>query len=83
MLKGSVATLPGQALRKLPAKLPQHVFDLIDLDGTRLKSPESRSDTAGASIFTVHQEKFCLKLQPAKGVVKALVVDHLEKALEN
>ena len=46
-------------------------------------SPPSDGDPGGASIFTLVQEKWGLKLEAQKGPVDVLVIDHVERPSEN
>jgi len=45
--------------------------------------PENASADASPNIFTALEEQLGLKLQSAKGPVKSLVVDHVERPAEN
>lgn len=51
--------------------------DQPGIDGTRLPEP------SGPSIFTAIQEQLGLKLEPQKGPVDVLVIDHVERPSEN
>jgi uncharacterized protein (TIGR03435 family) len=50
---------------------------------TRADRPIPPSDADAPSIFTAMQEQLGLRLEPAKGPVEILVVDHVERPDEN
>jgi uncharacterized protein (TIGR03435 family) len=74
----------------LEGQVHRHVIDKTGLadhfDLTLKWTPDDGRDTqadSGPSIFTALQEQLGLKLQPAKGPVETLVIDHAEMPSEN
>ena len=45
--------------------------------------PPAAADPNAPSLFTALQEQLGLRLQPARGPVEVLVVDHVEAATPN
>jgi uncharacterized protein (TIGR03435 family) len=52
-------------------------------EGSPQPPPEGVSADAAPSIFTALKEQLGLRLEPAKGPVDVVVIDHLEKPTEN
>jgi uncharacterized protein (TIGR03435 family) len=45
--------------------------------------PPAAGDSNGPSIFTALQDQLGLKLEPQKGPVDMIIIDHVERASEN
>jgi uncharacterized protein (TIGR03435 family) len=59
------------------------VMDHTGLTGRYDLALEMPAPDGGESIFTAVQEQLGLKLEPAKGTVETLVIDHVERPSEN
>ncbi len=46
-------------------------------------TPDDAAANSGPSLFTALEEQLGLKLEPAKGPVQVLVIDHVEMPSEN
>jgi uncharacterized protein (TIGR03435 family) len=74
----------------LGAKMGRTVVDRTGLDGDfdfNLKfadeGPATSTDTSGPDFVTALQEQLGLKLEPTKGPVEIIVVDHVQRASAN
>jgi uncharacterized protein (TIGR03435 family) len=75
----------GPALENATKKAGSSVDSMLPpppprIEGGSAPSPSADSET---SIFTAVQEQLGLKLEPAKGQVETLVIDHVERPSEN
>jgi uncharacterized protein (TIGR03435 family) len=53
------------------------------IDGDKVKAAGITLDPSGPSFFSAIQEQLGLKLQPKKGRVKILVIDHADRPSQN
>ena len=75
----------------LSNQLDRNVIDKTGLTGeydlhmkwTLENAPQPLADDAPPTLFTAIQEQLGLKLQPGKGPVDTLIVDHVEQPTEN
>ena len=91
----SIPALADSLTQELASELGRTVIDKTALPGQydiALKwTPEKNTDLTGVpslsdsspSIFTAIQEQLGLKLEPTKGPVQVLVIDHIEQPSEN
>ncbi len=84
-------TMKDFAERTLAQRMGRNVVDRTGLDGEfdfEVKYVEDRgagavADVSGPDFLSAMQEQLGLKLEPAKGPVEVIVVDHVEKAAAN
>ena len=76
---GTLSRIPQVDRPVLNATGLKGLFDLA-LD---YATDDTSTDSAGPSIFTALQEQLGLKLEPARGPVEILVVDHAERPSQN
>jgi uncharacterized protein (TIGR03435 family) len=88
-----VKVTTNQMASMLSSVLGRPVLDKTGIPGEfdfTLDSPDinmgrggPQEDVPGPSLFTAIQEKLGLKLEPSRGPIDILIVDHAEKPLEN
>jgi uncharacterized protein (TIGR03435 family) len=93
----TMAVLAASLSRTYNSDLGRNVIDKTGLSGTfdlrlkwaiqRLAAPANPgatpADDSGPSLFNALQDQLGLRLEPAKGPVEVLVIDHIEKPSAN
>jgi uncharacterized protein (TIGR03435 family) len=86
LMKGTGVAMPELATN-LANQLGRYVIDHTGLDGTYdfvlNWSPDQTADSNLPSLFTAIHEQAGLRLQPGKGPMPALVIDHIERPTDN
>ena len=84
VLKGRTMDKFASDLRVLTER-PVHNDTALDgmFDVELAFSRETRTDTEFVSLFTAMREQLGLKLEPARGPVEVLVIDHVERPTAN
>jgi uncharacterized protein (TIGR03435 family) len=81
--KMSMQSLAGALSRQTGQTVEDHTGVAGDFDIELEWDSNQTPDSTGPSIFTAVQEQLGLRLNPAKGQVEAIVVDHVERPSEN
>jgi uncharacterized protein (TIGR03435 family) len=83
LIRGTLDT--GQLAQMLTRVLGRSVIDNTGLNGAYNVGLTwaADDDPSGPSLFTAVQEQLGLKLEPTKGPVETLVIDHAERPSEN
>ncbi len=78
-----VAGLLTLALRNNAARDPSLAGLPAPLRWRGEAGPPPAADPEGPSVFTALEQQLGLKLEPGKGPVEVMVIDHIEKPSEN
>lgn len=86
LMKGTGVAMPELATN-LANQLGRYVIDRTGLDGTYdfvlNWSPDQAAESNLPSLFTAIREQAGLRLQPGKGPMPVLVIDHIERPTDN
>jgi len=79
----SMADIAAALRRQAGRPVEDHTNLKGDFDLQIAWAPEETPDSAYPSLFTVLKEQLGLKLQPAKGTIETLVIDHIDHPSAN